>query len=98
MAYYDLDKIGKQAFKDRKDIFLQTFGEEQMKVHYFSGEADWHIEERDEFFLVLDGDVDFSVEEANYRLKKGDLLVIEAGKRHRAHSPGVVMLSVEPHD
>ena len=32
------------------------------------------------------------------RVKKGDLIVIEAGKRHRASSSGSVLLSIEPHE
>jgi mannose-6-phosphate isomerase-like protein (cupin superfamily) len=83
--------------KDRKSLPLETFNEDNLKVLFFAGEADWHIEERDELFIIFDGNIEFCVEDKSYTLKKHDLLVIKSGTRHRASSSGVVMLSVEPH-
>ena len=51
-------------------------------LQYFAKEVDWHTENRDEFFLVLDGTVEFSIENRNCIVKKGDLLAIGAGKKH----------------
>ncbi|MFC2024254.1 cupin domain-containing protein [Chloroflexota bacterium] len=48
--------------------------------------------------MCLGGTVKFSIEDKDYNLKNGDLLVIEAGKRHRASSSGSVLLSLEPHE
>ena len=95
--YYDLDEKIKQVSNTKEDLTLQMINGEYLKLQYFAKEVDWHYEGRDEFFIVLEGTVQFSVENTDYRLKKGDLLVIESGKRHCASSPGCVLLSIEPH-
>jgi len=96
--YYALDEKVKQVMAKKEDLTLQMVNEDYLKLQYFAKEVDWHYEDRDEFFIVLAGTADFSIEDTDYSLKKGDLLVIEAGKRHRASSPGSVLLSIEPHE
>jgi len=98
MGYYALDELAKQVINQKEDLTLQTVNGDYLKLQYFAKEVDWHIEDRDEFFVVLDGTAEFSVEDRNYILNKGDLLVIEEGKRHRAGSLGSVLLSIEPHE
>ena len=95
--YHDLDGSIKQVMSNKGNLTLQMINEEYLRLQYFTGEADWHTEDRDEFFIVMEGEVFFSVEDQDYSLKKGDLLVVESGKRHRASSPGCVLFSVEPH-
>jgi mannose-6-phosphate isomerase-like protein (cupin superfamily) len=95
--YHDLDASIKQVITNEGNITLQMINEEYLRLQYFTGEADWHTEDRDEFFIVMEGEVFFSVEDQDYSLKKGDLLVVESGKRHRANSLGCVLFSVEPH-
>ena len=95
--YFGLDEKIKQVIAKKQDLMLQTVNGEYLKLQYFAKDVDWHVENRDEFFVVLDGTVEFWVEDAGYKMQKGDLLVIEAGKRHRASSTGSVLLSVEPH-
>ena len=98
MGYYALDKLAKQVINTKEDLILQMVNEEYLKLQYLAKEVDWHTEDRDEFFIVLEGTAEFSVEDKNYTLNKGDLLVIEAGRRHRASSLGSVLLSLEPHE
>ena len=98
MGYYALDELAKQVINRKEDLALQMVNRDYLKLQYFAKEVDWHTEDRDEFFVVLDGTAEFSVEDRNYMLNRGDLLVIEAGKRHRASSPGSVLLSIEPHE
>ena len=98
MGYYVLSELTEQVMKAKKDLALQTVNEDHLKVFYFDRDAEWHVEDRDEFFVCLGGTVEFSIEDKNYNLKNGDMLVIEAGKRHRASSSGSVLLSLEPHE
>jgi mannose-6-phosphate isomerase-like protein (cupin superfamily) len=95
--YFALDDKIKQVIENKQDLMLQTVNGEYLKLQYFAKDVDWHVENRDEFFVVLEGVVEFFVGDAKYQMKKGDLLVIEAGKRHRASSAGSVLLSLEPH-
>ena len=98
MAQYSLDGLVHEVTRLKKDITLQTVNGDYLKIQYFAHDVDWHNEERDEFFIVLDGTAEFGVENKAYHLKKGNLLVIEAGKKHRASSAGSVLLSIEPHE
>jgi len=98
MGYYVLDELATMVTKTKEDLALQMVNGDYLKLQYFAKEVDWHTEDRDEFFVVLEGTIEFSVEDKNYVMKKGDLLVVEAGKRHRAISSGSVLLSIEPHE
>jgi len=97
MGFYVLDGLVKRVKKTKEDLSLQTVNGDYLKIQYFDHEVDWHDEDRDEFFICLDGTAEFSIENNNYSMKKGDMIVIEAGKRHRADSFGSVLLSIEPH-
>jgi quercetin dioxygenase-like cupin family protein len=98
MGYYVLGELTERVMETKKDSPLQMVNGDHLKVFYFDRDAEWHIEDRDEFFVCLWGTVKFSIEGKDYNLKNGDLLVIEAGKRHRASSSGSVLLSLEPHE
>jgi quercetin dioxygenase-like cupin family protein len=98
MGYYVLEELTERVMETKKDLPLQMVNGDHLKVFYFDRDADWHVEDRDEFFVCLRGTVEFSIEGKDYNLKNGDLLVIEAGKRHRASSSGSVLLSLEPHE
>ena len=98
MGYYVLEELTERVMETKKDLPLQMVNGDHLKVFYFDRNAEWHIEDRDEFFVCLWGTVKFSIEGKDYNLKSGDLLVIEAGKRHRASSSGSVLLSLEPHE
>ena len=98
MGYYSLDELVRSVVQAKEDRTLQVVNGDYLRLQYFAKDVDWHSEDRDEFFIVLDGVVEFSVEEKNYTMAKGDMLVIEAGKRRRASSSGSVLLSIEPHE
>ena len=98
MGYYNLSELVERVTQAKEDLSLQTINGDTLRIEYFDHEVDWHVEDRDEFFICLEGIAEFSVEADNYAIKKGDLLVIEAGKRHRAISSGSVLLSMEPHE
>jgi len=98
MGYYVLGELTERVMETKKDLPLQMVNGDHLKLFYFDRDVEWHVEDRDEFFVCLRGTVEFSIEDKNYNLKNGDLLVIEAGKRHRASSSGSVLLSLEPHE
>jgi len=98
MEYYQLDELVKKVAQERSDLSLQSINGDYLKIQYFDHDVDWHNEDRDEFFICLDGTANFVVEDRNYTLKKGDIIIIEAGKRHRASSAGSILLSIEPHE
>jgi len=98
MAYYTIDELVKRVVRDKSDLSLQSVNGDYLKIQYFDHEVDWHSEDRDELFICLDGIANFAIEDSNYSLKKGDIIIIEAGKRHRAGSAGSILLSIEPHE
>jgi len=98
MGYYILDELVKKVAQEKSDLSLQSVNGGYLKIQYFNHEVDWHSEDRDEFFICLDGIASFAVEDRNYNLKKGEIIIIEAGKRHRASSAGSILLSIEPHE
>jgi len=64
------------------------------------GEYVWHVHEHtDEFFLVLDRQVDVALREAGgertVSLRQGDLFVVPKGTEHKPSSPGGSILMFE---
>lgn len=66
------------------------------------GEHIWHTHEQtDEFFLVIDGQFDVSVRDADdtdytVELYAGDVFVVPEGIEHKPASPGGAILMFEP--
>ncbi len=98
MGHYILDELVKKVTKEKSDLSLQNVNGDYLKIQYFNHEVDWHSEDRDEFFICLDGIANFAIEDRNYTVRKGDIIIIEAGKRHQASSAGSILLSIEPHE
>ena len=98
MEHYTLDELVQKVTQERSDLSLQSFNGNYLKIQHFNHEVDWHSEDRDEFFICLDGIANFVIKDRSYTLKRGDIIVIEAGKRHRAGSAGSILLSIEPHE
>src|SRR4051794_4602542 len=68
-----------------------------VRIAHVRGEHVWHVhEDTDEFFLVLDGEFDVALREAEaeaeadrtVRLHQGDVFVVPRGTWHRPSSPG----------
>ncbi|MDD4876264.1 MAG: hypothetical protein PHQ86_03930 [Dehalococcoidales bacterium] len=96
--YYKIDELAKRVEQGKSDLSLQSINGDYLKIQYFDHEVDWHSENRDEFFICLNGIANFSIEDIDYTLIKGNMIIIEAGKRHRASSGGSILLSIEPHE
>ena len=98
MAFYKMDKLIKNVNNNRSDLAIQRLNSDFLKIQYFDHPVDWHTDNRDEFFICLDGEVEFEFNDQKYIMRKGDMVVIEAGIVHKASSSGSVLLSVEPHE
>jgi mannose-6-phosphate isomerase-like protein (cupin superfamily) len=73
-----------------------------VRVAHALGEHVWHVhEDTDEFFLVLDGQFDVAVRDADGTetrvvLQTGDTFVVPRGTEHKPSSPGGKILMFEP--
>jgi mannose-6-phosphate isomerase-like protein (cupin superfamily) len=73
-----------------------------VRIAHALGDHVWHVhEDTDEFFLVLDGQFDVAVREADGSertvvLRTGDTFVVPKGTEHKPSSPGGSILMFEP--
>lgn len=73
-----------------------------VRIAHAKGEHLWHVhEDTDEFFLVLDGQFDVAVRDADGTehtivLRKNDTFVVPKGTEHKPSSPGGSVLMFEP--
>lgn len=73
-----------------------------VRVAHTDGEHLWHVHDNtDEFFLVLDGQFDIAMRDADGAettvvLRKGDTFVVPKGTEHKPSSPGGEILMFEP--
>ena len=73
-----------------------------VRIAKVAGEHVWHSHEStDEFFLVLDGQFDVTLRDADGTettvvLHRGDTFVVPRGTEHRPSSPGGSILMFEP--
>jgi mannose-6-phosphate isomerase-like protein (cupin superfamily) len=74
----------------------------EVRIAHTKGEHVWHTHhDTDEFFLVLDGQFDVSLRDAQgvertVTLRQGDTFVVPKGTEHRPSSPGGSILMFEP--
>jgi mannose-6-phosphate isomerase-like protein (cupin superfamily) len=73
-----------------------------VRIAHALGDHLWHVhEDTDEFFLVLDGQFDVAVRDADGTettvvLRTGDTFVVPKGVEHKPSSPGASVLMFEP--
>jgi mannose-6-phosphate isomerase-like protein (cupin superfamily) len=73
-----------------------------VKIAHARGEHVWHVHaDTDEFFLVLDGQFDIALRDADGNettvvLRKDDVFVVPRGTEHKPSSPGGSILMFEP--
>ena len=73
-----------------------------VRVAHTLGDHVWHVHEHtDEFFLVLEGQFDVALRDADGTettvvLRQGDTFVVPRGTEHRPSSPGGSILMFEP--
>jgi mannose-6-phosphate isomerase-like protein (cupin superfamily) len=73
-----------------------------VRIAHARGEHVWHVhEDTDEFFLVLDGELEVAVRdstgaETTVQLRQGDTFVVPKGTEHKPSSAGGSVLMFEP--
>lgn len=73
-----------------------------VRIAHARGEHVWHVhEDTDEFFLVLDGQLEVAVRDATgtentVLLRQGDTFVVPRGTEHKPSSSGGSVLMFEP--
>jgi mannose-6-phosphate isomerase-like protein (cupin superfamily) len=73
-----------------------------VRIAHAKGEHLWHTHsDTDEFFLVLDGQFDIALRDADgaehlVQLHEGDVFVVPRGTEHKPSSPGGSVLMFEP--
>jgi mannose-6-phosphate isomerase-like protein (cupin superfamily) len=73
-----------------------------VRIAHAKGDHVWHVhDDTDEFFLVLDGQLDIAIRdgdgsETTVVLKTGDTFVVPKGTEHKPSSPGGAVLLFEP--
>jgi mannose-6-phosphate isomerase-like protein (cupin superfamily) len=73
-----------------------------VRIAHARGEHVWHVHaDTDEFFLVLDGQFDIALRDADgaertVSLRQGDVFVVPKGTEHKPSSPGGSILMFEP--
>ena len=81
---------------------VQRMNDYDVRIAHTKGEHVWHVhEDTDEFFLILDGQFDVAIRDADGSertvvLKKGDTYVVPKGVEHKPSSPGGSILMFEP--
>ena len=94
-----------QALASFDDIYspriVARMNDYDVKIAHAQGEHVWHVhEETDEFFLVLDGQFDVAIRDAQGErtvvLRAGDTFVVPRGTEHKPSSPGASILMFEP--
>jgi mannose-6-phosphate isomerase-like protein (cupin superfamily) len=69
-----------------------------VRVAKVQGEHVWHAHDHtDEFFLVLDGELEIALRDRTVVLRTGDVFTVPRGTEHRPASPGgAAILMFEP--
>jgi mannose-6-phosphate isomerase-like protein (cupin superfamily) len=73
-----------------------------VRIAHAKGEHVWHVHaDTDEFFLVIDGQFDIALRDADgteraVSLRQGDVFVVPKGTEHKPSSPGGSILMFEP--
>ena len=73
-----------------------------VRIAHTQGEHLWHVHaDTDEFFLVLDGQFNIALRDADGQestvvLNQGDVFVVPKGTEHKPSSPGGSILMFEP--
>jgi mannose-6-phosphate isomerase-like protein (cupin superfamily) len=95
-----------QALASFDDVYnprvVTRMNDYDVKIVHAKGEHVWHVhDDTDELFLVLAGQFDVSVQDADGTertvvLHQGDVFVVPKGTLHKPSSPGGSVLMFEP--
>ncbi|MFI7598788.1 cupin domain-containing protein [Actinoplanes sp. NPDC049681] len=77
---------------------VTTVNDYDVRIAKVQGEHVWHTHDHtDEFFLVLDGELQIALREGVVTLRRGDVFTVPRGVEHRPSSAaGAAILMFEP--
>jgi mannose-6-phosphate isomerase-like protein (cupin superfamily) len=86
---------GREPWEFVDGVRLHAIGGEQVllcRVRYEPGkQVPWHAhEDTEQVMIILDGEVDMTIEEESASLKAGDVVVVNRGLHHKLFSEGGV--------
>jgi quercetin dioxygenase-like cupin family protein len=86
---------GRDAWEFVDGVHLHAIGGEQvllLRVTYAPGKrVPWHAhEDSEQVMVILEGEVDMTIEEESATLKAGDVIVVNRGLHHKLYSEGGV--------
>jgi quercetin dioxygenase-like cupin family protein len=86
---------GRDSYEFVDGVHLQAIGGDQVllcRVRYDAGKhVPWHAHEHSEqVMLVIEGEVEMTIEDETRMLRPGDVVVVNRGLRHTLHSEGGV--------
>ena len=87
-------------FEDRfSPRIVATLNDYKIEVVKVEGDFVWHSHpETDDFFLVLEGELEIELRDRTVRLRKGQLFVVPRGVEHRPRADREAhVLLIEPH-
>jgi mannose-6-phosphate isomerase-like protein (cupin superfamily) len=82
---------GREPWEFVDGVHLHAIGGEQVllcRVRYEPGkQVPWHVhEDTEQVMIILDGEVDMTIEEETATLKAGDVVVVNRGLHHKLFS------------
>ncbi len=95
---FDLEKLKSKLKKPWTPINVCHINNCVLKAALFKGQYRWHTHKnKDEFFLVYEGEITIDTEDGEINLKAGQGTVIPKGLRHKPHSKtSSLVLMFEP--
>jgi quercetin dioxygenase-like cupin family protein len=86
---------GRDSWEFEDGVRLHAIGGEQVllcRVQYAAGkQVPWHKhDDTEQVMLILDGEVEMTIEDATTTLRAGDVAVVNRGLHHKLFSPGGV--------
>lgn len=88
------------AFSDRwAPRRVASYNGNDIRIVKVEGEFVWHVhDDTDDFFLVLEGELDIELRDRTVTLGPGELFVVPRGVEHRpvARRGEVLMINIEP--
>lgn len=87
MAKVNILKEGEKIKKPFVPRHIEDVGDHNIYLVLLKGEYKRHKHPYDEFFYVVDGEIEIELDKNTEKLKKGEGLLIKKGTWHKSKSP-----------
>jgi mannose-6-phosphate isomerase-like protein (cupin superfamily) len=82
----------KRIKKPFHPLHLENVGDSHVYLVLVKGEYKKHRHPSDEFFYVIDGELELELDEGTEKLKKGEGILVKKGKWHKSKSKKKAMV------